>query len=401
MNEPRRGTPDFLLLLLTFLLVGFGLVMVFSASSATALSSEKFNNDALYFVKKQAIAAIIGTIGMFFLMNVPVKRIRPLLRPAFLIVLVLLALVPFFGYEANGARSWFAIPGFGSMQPSELAKIGIILYLALLISKKGEKFRDLKKGLLPAIIIVGIVAFLIMLQPDFGSTMILVLAASLLIVVGGANLKHIFVAVACVMAIAAVAVAVYLFSAETLGYRMERIACYLNPWSQPLDSCYQIVQSLYALGHGEWTGAGIGRSIQKLHYLPEAYNDFIFAIIGEEIGFIGTVLFLLVYLAFLWRGIIISLRCSDPFESLAGTGIIGLIGIQALINMGGVTGAIPMTGVTLPLISYGGTSLMITMFSIGILLSISRNTNRAVRESQRQEARPKPQVRQQVFKAMR
>lgn len=375
MNAPRRGTPDFMLLMLTFLLVGFGLVMVFSASSVTALAKEKFNNDSLYFVKKQAIFALAGTVGMFFLMNMPIQRLKPLLRPYFLVCVIMLALVPFIGFEANGATSWFSIAGF-SVQPSEFAKVGVLLYLAVLISKKGEKFRDLKKGLLPAVIIVGFVAFLIMLQPDFGSTMILVMAASLLIVVGGANLKHIFLAVSLIAAIGGFFLAGYMLSAESMGYRMNRIACYLNPWSDPGDSCYQIVQSLYAFGNGELTGAGFGRSIQKLLYLPEAHNDFIFAIIGEEFGFIGTVFFLLIYLAFIWRGIIIALRCPDPFGSLAGTGIIGLIGIQAFINMGGVSGTIPMTGVTLPFISYGGSSLLVMMCSVGILLSISRESNR-------------------------
>lgn len=375
MNEPRRGTPDFVLLLLTFLLVGFGLVMVFSASSVVALAEVKFGNDPFYFVKKQAFFAAAGTVGMFFLMNVPVSRLKPLLRPAFLITLILLGLVPFIGFEVNGATSWLSIMGF-SMQPSELAKITIILYLALLISKKGERFRDLKKGLLPAVIIVGAVAGLIMLQPDFGSTMILVLAASLVIIVGGANLKHIFMAVGGVAVVSSFVLIIYVLTTESLGYRMARITCYLDPFSDPKNACYQIVQSLYAFGHGELTGSGFGQSIQKMHYLPEAHNDFIFSIIGEEFGFFGTVLFLLCYLALLWRGIMISLRCEDTFENLAGIGIIGLIGIQAFINMGGVTGLIPMTGVTLPLISAGGTSLFVTMCSIGLLLSLSRKSGK-------------------------
>ncbi|TNJ67257.1 putative lipid II flippase FtsW [Paenibacillus hemerocallicola] len=368
-----------MLLLLTFLLVGFGLVMVFSASSVIALAKEEFNNDPLYFVKRQAIFAVAGTVGMFFLMNIPAGKLRPLLRPAFIGVLILLALVPFLGIKVNGARSWFIFGGFG-MQPSEYAKVAVILYLSLLISKKGERFRDLKKGLLPTVIIVGIVAGLIMMQPDFGSTMILVLAASLVIVVGGANLKHIFLAVGSMAVIASLVLTIYVLTSDSLGYRMDRVSCYLNPWFDPQGACYQIVQSLYAFGHGELIGAGFGKSIQKMHYLPEAHNDFIFAIIGEEFGFLGTIFFLFCYLMLLWRGIIVSLRCTDSFGSLAGTGIVGLIGIQALINMGGVTGTIPMTGVTLPFISYGGSSLLVMMCSIGILLSISREHSRPDKE---------------------
>lgn len=375
MQPSRRGTPDFLLLLLTFLIVGFGLVMVFSASSAIAITSKEYGNNAFYVVKKQAIFAVLGTIGMFFLMNVPMAKLRLLLKPLFIVILILLALVPFIGYEVNGARSWFRIAGF-SIQPSEFAKLAVILYLAGLIDKKGDRVKEFRRGLVPSVIIVGIVAFLIMLQPDFGSMVILVLCASLVIIVGGANMKHILLASGAVAVIGCIGALIYVFSSETLGYRMDRISCYINPWSDSQGSCYQIVQSMYAFGHGELTGAGIGQSIQKLHYLPEAHNDFIFAIIGEELGFIGTVVFLLFYLAFIWRGLLVALRSTDTFGNLVGIGVVGLIGVQAFINMGGVTGAIPMTGVTLPFISSGGSSLLVMMCSIGILLSLSREYNK-------------------------
>ncbi|WP_127584372.1 putative lipid II flippase FtsW [Paenibacillus koleovorans] len=371
----RRGTPDFLLLLLTFLLVGFGLVMVFSASSAIAISSKEYNFNAFYVVKKQAIFAVLGTIGMFFLMNIPMNQLRMLLRPFFMVVLIMLALVPFIGNEVNGAKSWFNFAGF-SLQPSEFAKLAVILYLAMLIHKKGEKARHISKGLLPSVLIVALVAGLIMMQPDFGSMVILVLCASLVIVVGGANIRFVLSASAAVVLVGCVCLAFYALTPDSTSYRMDRISCYMNPWSDSQGSCYQIVQSMYAFGHGEVTGAGIGQSIQKLHYLPEAHNDFIFAIIGEELGFIGTVIFLLFYLAFIWRGLIVALRSTDTFGNLVGIGIVGLIGIQAFINMGGVTGAIPMTGVTLPFISAGGSSLIVMMASIGILLSISREYNK-------------------------
>jgi cell division protein FtsW len=376
MQPSRRGTPDFLLLLLTFLLVGFGLVMVFSASSAIAISSKEYDYNAFYVVKKQAIFAVLGTIGMFFLMNIPMSKLRMLLKPFFIVVLIMLALVPFVGNSVNGARSWFKFAGFG-LQPSEFAKLAVILYLAGLIYKKGDKIKEFRRGLVPSVIIVGLVAFLIMLQPDFGSMVILVLCASLVIVVGGANMKHILTATAAVAIIGCLGVLIYVFSSNTIGYRIHRISCYMNPWSDAQGTCYQIVQSMYAFSHGELTGAGIGQSIQKLHYLPEAYNDFIFAIIGEELGFIGSSIFLLFYLAFIWRGLLVALRSTDTFGNLVGIGIVGLIGIQAFINMGGVTGAIPMTGVTLPFISSGGSSLIVMMSSIGILLSISREYNKS------------------------
>ncbi|MDF2669360.1 MAG: stage sporulation protein [Paenibacillus sp.] len=375
MQPTRRGTPDFLLLLLTFLMVGFGLVMVFSASSAIAISSEEYNNNAFYFVKKQAIFAVLGTIGMFFLMNISMTKLRLLLKPYFIIVMIMLVLVPFIGNEVNGARSWFQFPGFG-IQPSEFAKLAVILYLAGLIYRKGDKIKQFRKGLVPSVVIVGVVAFLIMLQPDFGSMFILVLAASLVIVVGGANMKHVLVGVTAAAVFVGIGLLIYVTSAESLGFRMQRITCYLDPWSDVQGPCYQIVQSMYAFGHGDLTGTGIGQSIQKLHYLPEAHNDFIFAIIGEELGFFGTLVFLLFYLALIWRGLLVALRSTDTFGNLVGIGIVGLIGIQAFINMGGVTGAIPMTGVTLPFISAGGSSLVVMMSSIGILLSISREYNK-------------------------
>jgi cell division protein FtsW len=268
------------------------------------------------------------------------------------------------------------------------------LYLAGLIYRKGDKIKQFRNGLAPSVIIVGVVAFLIMLQPDFGSMFILVLTASLVIVVGGANMKHIMGAVAVIGVVVIGGLLVYVLSAESLGYKMDRITCYLDPWSDVQGPCYQIVQSMYAFGHGDLTGAGIGQSIQKLHYLPEAHNDFIFAIIGEELGFIGSVIFLLFYLAFIWRGLLVALRSTDTFGNLVGIGIVGLIGIQAFVNMGGVTGAIPMTGVTLPFISAGGSSLVVMMSSIGILLSISREYNK----SDRQDKPEKDKKRNNVYK---
>jgi cell division protein FtsW len=382
MNSPRRGTPDFLLLFLTFLLVGFGLVMVFSASSVVAVASSKFNNNAWYFTERQIVWAVLGIFSMFVIMNIPSDFLRKWFKPFFIVVVIMLVMV-LFTEKVNGARSWFGI-GIGSrsigVQPTEFAKLAVILYLAALISKKGDKFRDFHKGLLPVLLIVGLVAGLIMLQPDLGSCMILIICALTVIVTGGANLKHLFTAGAILGGIASLFLGGYLLalhaSGGEYGYRMHRILSFLDPWADPLDSGYNLIQSWYALAHGGITGAGFGQSIQKLHYLPYPYNDFIFAVIGEELGFIGILLFLLVYIAFLWRGLIISLRSPHTFGTLAGAGVVGMIASQALINIGGVTGAIPITGVTLPLISYGGTSLLVTLASIGILLSISRDTHR-------------------------
>jgi len=388
-TKTKRGTPDFQLLILTLLLVGFGLVMVFSSSSSIAIANKSFNNDALFFTKKQLMWAVIGLVGMFFAMNIRFNKYKKLYAPFFLLTTVLLLIVLVAGKKVNGARSWIEIIGF-SIQPAEFAKIAIILYLAALITKKGERFRDLKTGYVPVLIIVGFIAGLIMLQPDFGTCFILVSTCGLVIYAGGASMKHIMGSILLVVLGAALALgANALFSSmsssdtadstttteATQNYKIGRIQAFLDPLSDKTGGSLNLYRSLVAIGDGGITGSGIGQGTMKLHYLPNAYNDFIFSVIGEELGFVGTALFLLVYLYFIWRGIIVSLRCPDPFGTLVGIGIMGLIAIQAFINIGGVTQTIPVTGVTLPFISYGGTSLFVMMVAMGILLSISRTNN--------------------------
>jgi cell division protein FtsW len=372
MNPSRRGTPDFLLLLMTLGLIAFGLLMVYSASSMSAITY--FDGDSWHYIKRQAIAVGLGLFAMILCMNIHYSKLKKLAVPIFLIVLVLLFLVPLLGNNVNGARSWFAL-GPLNIQPAEFGKLAIILYLAMLINKKGEKFYEFKKGLLPTLVIVGLYCGLIMLQPDFGSCMVLAMISALVILVGGANLKHFFALGAGGVVLASFVVVIPLLVHRT-DFRTGRLSSFLDPWADPLNSGYHITQSLMAFGHGGIAGAGFGQSIQKLGFLPAPHNDFIFAIIGEELGFIGSTLFLLFYLLFLWRGILISLRCSDSFGSLVGVGIMGMIGIQALINLGGVTNSIPLTGVTLPFISYGGSSILVLMASMGIVLGISREQNK-------------------------
>nr|WP_154983147.1 putative lipid II flippase FtsW [Paenibacillus xylanexedens] len=389
-TRTKRGTPDFQLLILTLLLVGFGLVMVFSSSSSIAIASESFNNDALYFTKKQLMWAMIGLVGMFFAMNIRFNKYKKLYAPFFLFTTALLLLVLVSGKVLNGAKSWIHLFGF-SLQPAEFAKIAIILYLSALITKKGERFRDFKTGYFPVLFIVGFIAGLIMLQPDFGTCFILVSTCGLVIYAGGANMKHILGSILLVALGGALAFgASALFSSMSpdtpaldstttvtaeQNYKIGRIQAFLNPESDINGGSLNLYRSLVAIGDGGITGSGIGQGTMKLHYLPNAYNDFIFSVIGEELGFIGSALFLLIYLYFIWRGIIVSLRCPDPFGTLVGIGIMGLIAIQAFINIGGVTQTIPVTGVTLPFISYGGTSLFVMMVAMGIVLSISRTNN--------------------------
>jgi cell division protein FtsW len=214
-----------------------------------------------------------------------------------------------------------------------------------------------------------------MLQPDVGSSIILVLGALIVIIIGGANLLHLAGIFLCTSPL-------MLYIVMSHSYRIQRFTAFLHPWDDTQNTSYQLVQSLYALGYGGVLGTGIGNSIEKYQFLPEAYNDFIFSVIGEELGFVGLLLFLSIYLIFLWRCLLISIRCKNTFGTLLGVGISSLIGLQASINIGGVTGSIPVTGVPLPFISYGGSSLLLYLTSIGIILNISRENNKTIREKE-------------------
>ncbi|QHW34380.1 putative lipid II flippase FtsW [Paenibacillus rhizovicinus] len=378
-----RGRPDFLLLVLTLLLVGFGLIMVFSASSNTAAISKSNNFDALYFTKRQLEFAVLGTFSMFVVMNIPYTAFKKGFIVYFFPVLIMLILVPFIGKNLNGARSWFGIGSLG-IQPTEFAKLGLVLYLGSLIAKKGEKFRDFKRGLIPVFLIIAVICGLIMMQPDLGACIVIAGASLIVIVAGGANLKQLFLSSIIIGSIVAALVSIsMLHDPDSWTYRINRFTAFMDPTSDMQNTTYHLSRSLEALGHGGITGAGFGHSIQKLDYMPYPYSDFIFSVIGEEFGFIGSLLFLLFYLFFIWRGMIVALRCPDTYGTIVGVGIVGLIAVQAIVNIGGVTGAMPLTGVTLPFISHGGSSLIVCLLGMGILLSISREYNRPEKTSAR------------------
>lgn len=384
MKAPQKnskGRPDFLLLIMTLILVGFGLVMVFSASSGIAVVAPKYDNDALYFTKRQLIFACLGIFIMFFLMNIPFRKIGKLQILFFIPVIIMLAIVPLISEEVNGAKSWLYLGGFG-IQPTEFAKLALILYLGTLIAKKGEKFRSFKRGLVPVLVIIALVSFLIMMQPDLGGVIIIVSCAAMMIWAGGANLKQLFfTAVSGVAVLSPIVLISYAINPTRWQYRIARFTSYKDPLAYAQGDSFQLISSLQALGHGGIAGAGFGESVQKLHYLKFAYNDFIFSIIAEELGFIGAALFILFYLVFIWRGLIVAVRCPNTFGMVTGVGIVSLLAFQAFIHIGGVTGAIPLTGVTLPFISYGGSSLLVTLMCMGILLSISREYYRVLHKT--------------------
>ncbi|MFD2114516.1 putative lipid II flippase FtsW [Paenibacillus yanchengensis] len=364
-EEKLKGRPDFLLLFLTVLLVGFGLVMVFSASSAIGL--QEYGNP-WHFLTRQAVFAFAGFILMLICMRLPLimlKKSAPLL---ILVSIVMLVLVLAVGVERGGAQRWFEVMSF-TFQPSEVTKLAIIIYLAALISNKGEKIRSIKRGLLPIFVVLGIIFVLVEKQPDYGTMMIMAAIAGVIIVAGGADLRHIGL-----IGVAALPIIIILAIGD--DYRLQRIVSFLNPMEDLLDGSYQLGHSLFAIGHGGWTGTGLGQSVQKLFYLPAPYTDFIYSVIAEEFGFIGSSLFVLVFLLFLWRGFRAALANKETFEILLGVGICAMFSIQFLLNMGAATGSLPITGVTLPFISYGGTSLMLSMVSTGLLLNLSRQADR-------------------------
>lgn len=370
-----RGTPDFLLLFLTLTLVGFGLVMVYSSSQIISYTDY---GDPLYFTKRQLLWAGIGIILMIVVMNLPFSLFRRLYALLGLGSLLFLfsVFIPGLGKVVNGARAWIDVVGF-RIQPAEFAKLGLILYLAAMIGKKGDRIKDFKYGLLPLIIMIGLFSGVIILQNDFGTAAILLMSSFTVLIAGGARIIHLLLLLSAGIPL----MLLYVFSAT---YRLKRFTSFINPWQDPDTSGYHLIQSLYAIGHGRIFGVGLGNSIQKFEYLPYPQTDFIFSIIAEELGLIGILLFFFFYLLLIWRMLLLSLKAHDPFASLAGVGIVIGIGIQALINIGGVTGSIPLTGVPLPLISYGGSSLMVTLLSIGIVLSISREVSK--REKEKAEA---------------
>ncbi|MBQ9834102.1 MAG: putative lipid II flippase FtsW [Bacilli bacterium] len=355
---------DWHLFVAVILLAVFGLLMIYSASSIWA--AYKFN-DAFKYVKAQGLFFIVGIFLMLFLSKFDYKfykkKANLILLGCFL--LLALVLIPGIGKIRNGSRSWFGIGSFG-IQPSEFAKIGLIIYVAKYLSNNQKSLREIIKGVFPLIGVIAIFFLLIMLEPDFGTAMVIVLTLVCVIFVSGVKMSF-FVKVGCAGLLGIVGLII------AAPYRVARILSFINPWSDPLGSGYQIIQSLYAIGPGGLLGQGFLQSRQKSFYLPEPQTDFIFSIISEEFGFLGVLIVTSFFLFIFYRCINIALKCDNLFGKYLAFGLsFGLI-IQALLNLMVVISVIPVTGVTLPFLSYGGSSLLVSMASIGIILNISRN----------------------------
>jgi cell division protein FtsW len=359
----KKTTPDFILVLTTLSLLAVGMIMVYSASAVWA--EYKFN-DSFFFAKRQLLFAGLGIFVMFFIMNVDYWTWRTWAKLMLIVCFLLLVavLIPGVGLERNGAQSWIGVGAF-SIQPSEFMKFALIAFLAKFLSENQKKITSFKKGLVPSLGLVFLAFAIIMLQPDLGSGAVLVGSCVVMIYVAGARISH-FVGLGL---IGLVGFAGLILSAP---YRIKRITAFLNPWEDPLGSGFQIIQSLYAIGPGGLLGMGLGQSRQKFFYLPEPQTDFIFAILAEELGFIGGSFVLLLFTLLLWRGIRIALGAPDLYGSFLAIGIISMIAIQVVINIGVVTGLMPVTGITLPFLSYGGSSLTLMLAAVGVLLNISR-----------------------------
>ena len=348
-------------------LVVLGLLMVYSSSFAVGLLAY---DNANYFVLRQALWAAIGLGGMLVLMRLDYRWLRtisPLLMLAAIVALVAV-LVPGIGLERNGAQRWITMGPLPPVQPSEFAKLALIIYVAAWLSGKGTYIRSFALGFVPFVIMVGIVAGLILLEPDMGTAAVVVLITVTLFFIAGASLTHL----AALVGIGGVA-AVFLIM--TAGYRAERLIAFLRPEDDPSGIGFHTIQLLIALGSGGISGLGLGASRQKFFYIPSAHTDGIFAVVGEELGFIGAMGVLLLFALLIYRGFRVLLRSSDEFGALLATGIICWISYQALINVGGISRAIPMTGIPMPFLSYGGSALATLLAAVGILLSISRYAN--------------------------
>ena len=354
---------EILLLISVIAISIFGLIMIYSASYIWA--EYKFN-DPYKFVKNQGLFFIIGLIFMMIISkinyNIYYKKANIILLICFL--LLILVLIPGVGTVRNGSKSWFGIGSFG-IQPSEFAKLGLIIFVAKYLANNENSVKNIKKGVLPILGLTLLMFGIIMLQPDFGTGTIIVMSIIGLLFVGGVNFKF-FLKIGL---IGVIGVAILIIIAP---YRLARILSFLDPWKDPLGSGFQIIQSLYAIGPGGLFGLGFGNSIQKHFYLPEPQTDFIFSIISEEFGFLGILIIVILFLTIILTCFKISQKCNDLFGKYVSFGITFQMAFQALLNLMVVVGLIPVTGVTLPFLSYGGSSLLITLCSIGVILNISR-----------------------------
>ena len=362
-----RKRLDFVLLFTVLALVGIGIVMVYSTSAIIA--GDRFG-DPYYFLKRQVLYAAVGFVLMLVMMFFPYEILKRFAYPIliFSVLLLTVVLVPGIGHRTGGAMRWLKIQSF-SFQPSELAKLGLVIFLAYLLAKKEEKIRSFSFGFLPPVLLSGLVIALVMKEPDFGAAFFLTVMVFLLLFVGGARV--IYMAGAFLIALP-VAYALLM----NVGYRYKRLMSFIRPWEDPSGTGFQIIQSFLSFGSGGLFGLGLGEGRQKLFFLPAPHTDFIFSVIGEELGLVGATVVVLLFFILTLRGIQIALSLEDRFGVYLALGITLMVSLQAVINMGVVLGLLPTKGLTLPFISYGGTSLIANLAGMGILSQLSTRVER-------------------------
>ena len=366
---------DFILCITVFLLLALGIIMVLSASAPSSLS--QYGN-SYYYVTRQAIFAVIGIALMFFISKIDYRVYKKFYKVAYWGSIIALALVvlPGIGVSVNGAKRWINL-GFGRFQPSEIAKIGLIIFYSAYLSDHRTELNSFKEGFIkPLMYLIPPVAILFFLQDHLSASIIIIAITSIMMLMAGTRLRY-FLTVGAAGGTAGILGMLTL--AKTTGqggFRLARLTTFLNPWSDATGDGWQVIQGLYAIGSGGLFGVGLGESRQKYLYIPEPHNDFIFAVLAEELGFIGCLAVIALFAVFVWRGILTSMRAKDCFGSLLAVGITSLIGLQAIMNIAVVTSSMPATGISLPFFSYGGTALLILLCSVGILLNISRSSSK-------------------------
>lgn len=354
---------DFTLIITILLLLSIGLIMLLSASSPSALSES--GNSYSYF-SKQLIFAILGIIAMMIISKIDYRFYQKFYKHAWWIALILLALVLIAGRTINGAKRWIYFTETLSIQPSELVKMLMIIFYAGILVKNRDELNKYGKGFIKHILMLAPIIGLLLLEPHFSASIVIIGICSIMMIIAGCKFWH-FLATGLAVGVPAI-VALVVFS----PYRLQRVVTFLDPWKDATGDGWQVIQSLYAIGSGGLFGAGLGESKQKFLYIPEPHNDFIFSILGEELGFIGCAIVLILFAVFIWRGVLIAMKAPDMFGSLLAIGITALVGIQVIINVAVVTSSMPATGMPLPFFSYGGTALFILLCEMGVLLNISR-----------------------------
>ena len=353
----------FLLLVLT--LVGFGLVMLGSASSAVALYRR---SDAFAYLRPQLLYAALGIFGMWIASRVDYHLYHKLAWPLLALSLVLLVLVLFMP-EYNGCKRWLVLPGLGTLQPSEIAKFAVVLVFSHIIALNHSRMKSFGVGVLPFVLVLGVVAALMLLEPHLSGTVLILSIGAVLMFVGGTGLR--WFVLAGVGGVTAIGAAIGLFP-DLVPYAASRLNSWLDPFADPLGAGHQTIQSLYAIGSGGTVGLGLGSSRQKHLFVPEPQNDFIFSILCEELGFVGACAVILLFALLLWRGITLAAHAPDRFGALLTVGFVVQVALQAVLNIAVVTNTIPNTGISLPFFSSGGTSLVMLLGEMGIVLSVSR-----------------------------